>query len=620
MVLTYLFTINGNDVTNYVLRETVIEINRSLNQTDSAVIVIDRTVLDAYSITNGLSVVISRGETTSTDDYVFRGEIYKITNQGRNLLLKCNSPLEKLKYSFVTKSYDINVDSQAGVVSAIFQDIVEDAGLTASVVDSSSFLTINKFICKDNSRLERMKTLARFLDWTFYYDYNNDWVRFEPKGYSTFSTELRTDTNIFNAPIWNVDLKSVRNKIKVRGAYDEDTRIEYFDGDNSTTDFYVAYTPKITEVEYPISTLLVRGVPGSTTTYNYSVDEDRKKISFVSAPASGTNNVKIKYTTRIPRPVQGINQDSIDNYGVVREEVYTFNDIVDLDDAENRLTKLLTILGTARVTTNVETSVFGIKPNDVVSVVDGVNSEYSGEYIVHAVKMKYPTQFDIVTVGDVDFNVDDIIDSINERIKFLEQNEVPYTDILRQVKTVNRNINYERRYTLLEKRDRSGQGSGVFILGSTSFGILGTNKLGDDANYTTSTISLIPGKNIYKDYIVDTLYDGSGTATWDTSANEISFTSGQTRTTDDFAIGTTYTSFKVELGSVTGTVLTEISGNAGSTWQTVTLNTVTTFTSCDGTGVRIRFTENAASTAAVSSTKDAGQNFVLPAIKVTLTE
>lgn len=620
MVLLYLFSIGGNDLTSFVKEGTAIDLNRKATDGNSAKIIVDREALNSYSISAGDSVVISRGETTSTDDYIFRGKVNKVEYVGRDIELTARDSLNDMKFQYFTKSFDKNIDTEAGVISEIWTTIVEDGGFTASAVSSADFVALNKFIAKDNTRLERLNTLVKILDWSMYEDYNNQYIRLEPKGFNVTGITLSTTSNIYNNPVWEEDLDTMRNSIKIKGAYDEDTRIEFFNGDNSTTEFTLTSYPLITEVEHPINTLLVRGVPDASTTYDYFTNYDTKVVAFVAAPSSGTNNVKVKYTTKLPRPVQGVNQSSIDRYGITKEAVYTFDDIVSVEDAESRLQKLLSVLSVAKVTTTLETTQYGLKPNDVVTVEDAINTQYSGDYLVHGVQIKYPTQFDIVKIGDVEFDIQEVLDTISERLSALEQKELPVIDILRQIKTTNRTINYQRRSAKFEKIDRSGQGTGVFILGNDTFGKLGTNKLGDDGNYTTSTVSLIPGNNTFKEFIYDTEYDGSGTATWDTGNNKITFTSGQTRTTDDFAIGVAYTSFNVTLASTTGTILTEISGDGGSTWQTVTLETTTAFTSSDGTGVRLRFTENAALPAEIATTKKDDGSYNLPAITVVLTE
>ncbi len=129
---------------------------------------------------------------------------------------------------------------------------------------------------------------------------------------------------------------------------------------------------------------------------------------------------------------------------------------------------------------------------------------------------------------------------------------------------------------------------------------------------------MIQGNNIYKEFFYDTDFDGSGTATWNTTTKELTFTSGQTRTTDEISKGTAHTYFTVSLGSLTGSALVEITGDGGSNWQTVTLNARTLFSVSSVAGVKLRITENNTSTAAIANTYNSDGSYNEPGIKVIL--
>jgi hypothetical protein len=111
-----------------------------------------------------------------------------------------------------------------------------------------------------------------------------------------------------------------------------------------------------------------------------------------------------------------------------------------------------------------------------------------------------------------------------------------------------------------------------------------------------------------------------GTATWNTSTKALEFTSGQTMTTDYITKNINYNYFTLQVGSQTGSLLYEITNDNGSTWQTVTLNTRTAFTTSSNLGVKLRVTENNSSTANITNTYDSFGNYVKPGLYLKLEE
>lgn len=92
--------------------------------------------------------------------------------------------------------------------------------------------------------------------------------------------------------------------------YTSSSVVENFSGDGSTTEFTVAWTPLVS-----VAKVTVGGVEVAST--GYSVDTATGKITFTSAPAAGTNNVKVAYVydnIYIPQndlPIVNANLESI---------------------------------------------------------------------------------------------------------------------------------------------------------------------------------------------------------------------------------------------------------------------------------------------------------------------
>lgn len=103
----------------------------------------------------------------------------------------------------------------------------------------------------------------------------------------------------------------------------------------------------------------------------------------------------------------------------------------------------------------------------------------------------------------------------------------------------------------------------------------------------------------------------------DVSNKVIMLSEGESVTTKRFAMGNIFTYYTVSIGELTGSVLVEITGDNGKTWETVTLDTKIAFGSNDGSGVKIRITENNSSNATITNTYTYGE-YDEPGIKCIL--
>jgi hypothetical protein len=391
--------------------------------------------------------------------------------------------LQELKHALFTESFDINNSEEAGEVSAIFKTIVEDYGFTASVEDSgtgSSDITVDKFRSKNNSRLDRMGMLAKILNWYFYYDYDNDWVRFEAKGYESYANKLIVGTNVFNIPKWEQDLETVRNKITIAGASELDTRQETETGDGSTATFDFTYTPESTNLTVE-GVLQKQGIKDASSDYDYTIDKERKTYTFEddSIPAVD-DEIIMTYTTKIPAKVVGSAQDSIDEYGVIQEDEFDFDDVSTIDDATTRLTQLLALLKNAPLNTNLFTDEYDIKPGQKITFEDPNNSDYDGQYIVYGVTINYPNPWDVVKIGTEQFNISDLFNTINERLKSLEMSKTELNELLRHLIDLYVTKYLKPKSYLLRKRSIGT----AWIVGHPVNGIVG-HTVGSSGSWST---------------------------------------------------------------------------------------------------------------------------------------
>ena len=480
-------------------------------------------------------------------------------------------------------------------------------------MDSGETDTLDEYICNDDFIRERGITLARVLNWQIYWDDVNETVNLEPEGTTSYANNLTVGSNVSNLPKWKKDISPMINFFKIKGATRRDWKEETFDGDASTATFTLAETPKDTEVFVDSGAgevLQVRGVTNSTETFDYEVNEEQNSITFQSSsiPPSDTGNIRVRYSADVPIPVIVRNQSSIDSFRQ-QDGQREFEDIRNINDAIARGRNIINRLGTPFTSTTLQTiGEFGLKVGMKVRVID-VQQDRDLELTVQRITYQYPEGFDIVEVGDKDFKLRDLISNINTRVRELEKKAISNSQIINQVFDFVRTYTMKRRYFKKQTQDVSMDGAWDVGFGDG----ISQNTLAWDAggaiwqeNFTNSPVDsvIIPGNMTYEELFYDEEFNDSGNATWDASNERIDFTSGQNRVLGPFLLGVTPTAYTITTGTITGSLLVEVSADGKNNWETVSTGIRTSFALADATGVYIRLTENAASTARIESTYD----------------
>jgi len=475
---TYVWTVNDIDVTSYTTTQSNITRVQSNENTDTCEVYLVNGFESIVTPVVGQNVLVTRGEVTNTDYYEFRGTIKKIKILNTGIKLICFPPLDSFKTLLFTQSYDKNIDVEAGEGSAIAQSIIEDGGKVADVTPTgtgSSDIVLNKFISKRKTRFNRLKTLAQIYDYVIRDDYENETMVFEPEGNITFGTTLTVGVNVYNNLVWEEEVISMRNSLYIDGAFEEDTRIDKFNGDGSKTVFGLNYEPIAIKVTVG-GVLQKLGVEEGSATYDYILDKQLKNISFEVAPGVGTDNVVAEYTAKIPYTSYGRNETSISQYNVIQEDSYTFDDISTVADSESRLGSLLQKIGFADVKTVIETDVRGIIPGMFINIEDPQNTDRNGTYLVHKININYGSPNDKITVGTYVFDITEFYQNINQRLKALEGDKDAFNEIIRQILLITHFEDYDRYDIKVDSKDQVG----TAIYGSPVLGIYGTSEYGDN--------------------------------------------------------------------------------------------------------------------------------------------
>lgn len=572
----------------------------------------------AITLSSGQTIEVWRGWTTSEDEKIFSGYIEKYEPEGGIITITALDKIWDLVRNEITKSYDSAVDPSAGKISEIFIDIVTTyGGLNAdatSVQDSGTTIELEKFVCNHTDPFERCKALANALDWQFYYRADTDLVYFEPKGFTTNANTLTVGTEIQKVPKWNYDITEMINDLTVVGAYQEvettetgriGTTLGY-----ETTGIDITFEPISVKVyadaANPPTTLKTGGVVDSTTTYYYYVDKVKKTI--VPKPTTAfTNNdyFIVQYSYAQPIPIRQFNDTSIASYGLFTKTI-TLSDIRSVADAEARATNMLAKYSTPFIYTTlrvINNSTLDLKVGQQIPIVDNISvPAVSQNLVINKLRINYPATYDEIDVGDKYWRLAEFQSNVMEKFKRLEEQELQNNDLLTNLISVNNTslspIDVDNRYVKITTQTMSG--TNLFILGNTSYGVLGTNRLGATGVGAEVNHFIAQKGNVYTETFYDTDFKetGVGAATWNTGARTLTFNAfEQARSIAiDYNNGT-ITTATMTVTSTSGTYTLQMS--AGASFQTVVSGVPFVFAT-PGTDLRWRIYEAAGSTGTIT--------------------
>lgn len=532
--------INSVNVDDYIVS---FEIERVYGDAISQVsIKVLKTITDVVTLANGQTLELWRGWTLATDEKVFDGYIEKYEVEGGIIKITGLDKMWDLVRKEVTHIYDSTIDASAGVISEIFEDLVETyGGLTAEMQASGSVIVIDKFVCNHTDIFERCKKLAEILDWQMYYRADTDNVYFEPKGFTDNANTLTVGSNVQQVPKWNYDITEMVNDVTVVGAYQEVETTESgkigTTAGYTTADITIAYEPISVKVYGdagdPPTTLKVGGVVGSTSSYDYYVDKNQKKI--VSSSTFTTDDYyEIRYSYATPLPVRLYNQTSIDAYGQFKKTV-TFTDIRTVEDALTRGRNYLAKYSTPFIYTTLRVknvSTYGLQVGQMIRVIDDVSSPTVDSWLlINRHRIRYPADYDEIEVGDKYWRLASWQAQVEEKLKRIAEASFSNQDIVLDVVDLTRTVIYQRRYMkVMKKVYPEGGAIGVFLLDNELYGLLDNNCLDDNIGGIEELSQICPGRSrlgetlTHEEYIYDNDFTEDGTtATVDTANNRIVF-------------------------------------------------------------------------------------------------
>lgn len=493
-------SINGVNVTAEVYQWKVTETFG--NEIPDATVLLSRSVLSSVTIDNGQTVIIQRGYTLGTEQNVFRGTIDTWGRKGALIEVKAKNPLITLIKTDINTSFDVDIDPEAGVGSAIMNTLVtEFGGLStnsgATVVSTGAVLLIEKFVCRKTDIFERLRTLNDIYDYQVFYNYDDQYVYLQPTGYTTNTNDLIVGTNVSNLPEWQFDNSQLVNQIRVEGA---EAIVETTEsGQIGVTSGYTTASVTLTQSPFstkvyadaanPPTTLRIGGTPDSTASFDYSVDEQNRRIVWSSTyTPGGADFVEVRYGYPSPIPILRKRQSSIDSYGLSSTTKH-FSDIRTVEDAINRANLFLDTFSTpfVRVTLEVPSITNDYRVGQKVRIIDNRQNQ-DRTLTINKITKSFPHKHDQLQCGNKEYALAEYNRFTLDRIKRLEEEQSKNDDILIQIVDLTRDFRPRRRYFQVLSKAKIFDS---FIIGHSVNGLLGMGTILDNfetgaaANWTS---------------------------------------------------------------------------------------------------------------------------------------
>ena len=275
--------------------------------------------------------------TTVRQNRVFSGRIHKTvaTYNGyvsRDWQVECAHLDDILDTTFVNKTYSNMYDSDiiADIITTYFSYYIS-GGISLRLISTINTiqgkLISDSVTFKDRTVKEVLNELSDNAGFIWFLDNYAD-LHFCPQSYAQASWAIVTDPGIadgittFYVAEWQFtsDFMIKGNRTKVTGGkYYSPFITEPFNGNASTTTFYLQNQPVIVQTVSVGGTSQKCGVNGVTTLgsggYTAVYDKASKFVQFSTAPASGTNNISITYSYETNVEVLEEDQSSVMMYG-----------------------------------------------------------------------------------------------------------------------------------------------------------------------------------------------------------------------------------------------------------------------------------------------------------------
>ncbi len=474
----------------------------------------------------------------------------------------------------------------------------------SSLTYASSYvsgITIERFVIKNRSVADAMKQLLELIDGQMRTDVDKNFY-FELKGETTAGVVLTIGTNSWLESTWQETPNRMINDVTVIGDRATFNTSVTTNSTTSQTAISLSYEP-VGNVFLSVDGVeQVGGKSGSVSAYDYTVDKELKSIDLEN-PLSNGQALVYSYEYEIPISLNRTNDDSITTYGRFAKKI-TNKNIKRMGDARDFAGQVIITYGEP-----VKNSTIGcaydldVSVGETVPVVDSFNG-VNRDLVVNELTLKYPAGTKSLKVGVAEIDFLNWNQSIDDRLKKLEEADEDNTDV------IQKSLNFVEKLNVSVKNVKTRvrtQGLGhATIVGSSTNGLVGSNTATQDGQqqvvggggrtYTVQRV-VSTGNTFIENFDFDTYSSTANTsANWDTTNNYCYFDGSQTA--ESLAVYKNESTVLTGKVSTSGTSTTAInlylSPDAGVTWESVTADTTHTFSA---TGTELRWRAVSSSTA-----------------------
>lgn len=484
------FYISNYNITDYVF-DGYIEKSLS-SEISKAEIKVKKNILDYLNLLTGQVIYIKRKFNENENIILFKGKIEIIRNENSYLHLICFDMLHECATKVANMVY-LSSDHCGGVISEIFKDLLirfTSLSFSSSSIENSGNLErLDKFICRSAYVFDRLKALAKTINWRFWYNPQDNFVYFKPIKYELCNSEINQD-NLASLIVIEEDKTELANKIVAIGTKIETIRKETFSGNGTTQTFILQKKPE--SVKVSINGIIKKGGKMEDKDNDYYISKDEKKVIFKSIVPTGNNNVEIEYSFFSPIPITKQNENSISLYGIY-EKIITLLDVQTLADLEKRIDVFLSTFSYPFVSAKFK--YINAKPYDFevgkrVKLTDLHNT--TRILLIRRIIYNLFYHYDEMELGDKEFRLETWLSfDIEKRIKRLEEETIRETDIL--YNSIQQQHNFSVKRKLFKKTINKLNDS--FVLGISTLGGNILLPMEGDTNFVTENCTLSVDEN-----------------------------------------------------------------------------------------------------------------------------
>lgn len=255
---------------------------------------------------------------TDSSVKIFAGSIIRI-NKVLNAARIESYEVDAVDYTFDLNKLNVVESYTSQTVENIIADVLSSylTGFTDNHVSCPTLVTSIKF---DHLSVAKcLDKLAKLVGYNWYVDYDKDIHFFAANDEGAPYSLTDTSGNyIFESLQLADDLSQVRNLVRVRGGTIVGTsRTETQNGDGTKKTFPLSnkFSEKPTVTVGGVGKTVGLDYIDADTSFDCMWNFNEKYIRFISAPASGTNNISVASTPLIPIIVQVQADDSIAAHG-----------------------------------------------------------------------------------------------------------------------------------------------------------------------------------------------------------------------------------------------------------------------------------------------------------------